>query len=83
MSELQIKKLQQSKTSNSLTMRETSSIIGGARDIINIEDSFNDTVIGGSGPDVIVTDPRQVNVDGKEIIGLEDFGVPAEFLDRI
>ena len=80
MSELQVKNLPSS--GDSLTMQETSLIIGGAGNV-TIKDSFNDTVTGGLSDDVIVTDPLQVNVDGREIYGLKDFGVPPEFLDKI
>ena len=80
MSELQVENLQNS--CDLLTMQETSLIMGGAGNV-TIKDSFNDTVAGGLGGDVIVTDPLQVNVDGREIYGLKDFGIPPEFLDKI
>ncbi|MEM7595142.1 MAG: hypothetical protein AAF383_27200 [Cyanobacteria bacterium P01_A01_bin.83] len=72
MSKLQVKNLHKPKTSNLLTVPETSFIVGGTVDIL-IESSFNDTVIGGSGNDVIITDPMQVSVNGREIYNLEDF----------
>ena len=67
MSKLKIKQIQKSEVLNSLTIQETSLIMGGDRSVI-IDSSFNDIVISGAGDDVIITDPLQFNVNGRELL---------------
>ena len=72
MSKIQVKSLQKLKASNSLTMREMSSIVGGNKDVV-IKGSFNDTIRGTSGDDFIVSDPILIKANGRIIYDMRDY----------
>jgi hypothetical protein len=56
---LHLQDLRKSKTSDLLSIQETSLIIGGGKrgTTKKIEKSFNDVIYGGDGDDVIYSDP--------------------------